>query len=93
MNKNTEGLWMHQVLPTTYLCIHDFVKKILIYTYLIFFPSFFRKLVGGVINDPPIDSSGDIQKFCMNLSQLCVQNGVEIRKNAEVKEILVDKST
>ena len=40
-----------------------------------------------------IDSSGDIQKFCMNLSQLCVQNGVEIRTNAEVKEILVDKST
>ena len=72
-------------------------KKNLIYiyiTYLIFFPpSFFRKLVGGVINDPPIDSSGDIQKFCMNLSQLCVQNGVEIRKNAEVKEIMVDKST
>ena len=50
-------------------------------------------MVGGVINDPPIDSSGDIQKFCMNLSQLCVQNGVEIRKNAEVKEIMVDKST
>ena len=88
---------MHQALPTTYLLIHDFVKKkfdIHIYYLPNFFPpSFFRKLVGGVINDPPIDSSGDIQKFCMNLSQLCVQNGVEIRTNAEVKEILVDKST
>ena len=49
---------------------------------------FYRTLAGAVVNVPSIDSSGDIHQFCQNVKQLCIQKGVEIKTNCEVKEIL-----
>ena len=47
-------------------------------------------MVGGVINKPAIDSSGDIYEFCQNLEKLCLKNEVTIKTNTEVKEILTE---
>ena len=51
---------------------------------------FFRSLVGGVINKPAIDSSGDIHEFCQNLKKLCLKNDVTIKTDTGVKEILTE---
>ena len=50
----------------------------------------FRNLVGGVINKPAIDSSGDIHEFCQNLKKLCFKNDVTIKTDTGVKEILTE---
>ena len=47
-------------------------------------------MAGGVINNPPIDSSGDIHEFCQNLRKLCMKNGVVVKTDTEVKEILTE---
>ena len=52
--------------------------------------TFFRSLVGGVINKPAIDSSGDIHEFCQNLKKLCLKNDVTIKTDTGVKEILTE---
>jgi len=49
-----------------------------------------RSLVGGVINKPAIDSSGDIHEFCQNLKKLCLKNDVTIKTDTGVKEILTE---
>ena len=43
-----------------------------------------------MINNPPIDSSGDIHEFCQNLRKLCLKNGVVVKTDTEVKEILTE---
>ena len=50
-----------------------------------------QELVAGLINEPPIDSSGDIHAFCNNLQAICLQKGVQIKTNVGVKKILVDE--
>ena len=52
--------------------------------------TFFRSLVGGVINKPAIDASGDIHEFCQNLKKLCLKNDVTIKTDTGVKEILTE---
>ena len=56
---------------------------------------FCRALVGGVVNVPSIDSSGDIHLFCQKVKHLCMEKGVQIKTESEVKEILthVDPNT
>ena len=46
-----------------------------------------KDLVGGVVNEPGIDSSGDIFVFCKNLRSLCEKRGVHILTNAGVSKI------
>ena len=50
-----------------------------------------KDLVGGVVNEPGIDSSGDIYVFCKNLRTLCEKRGVRILTNAGVSKIAVHK--
>ncbi len=50
--------------------------------------------MGGVLNDPAIDGSGDIRHFCLKLeAELAKMDNVEVRKGAAVDEICLDKKS
>ena len=50
-------------------------------------------MAGGVINNPRIDSSGDIHEFCQNLRKLCMKNGVVVKTNTEgISHIYLDRN-
>lgn len=50
-------------------------------------------LIGGLTNDPAIDTNGDIFKFCVNVEKICVKKGVTIYKGVGVKKINLVKSS
>ena len=52
----------------------------------------FRTLAGGVINEPAIDSSGDINLFCQSLKNMCIKNDVVIKTGSAVKEIMTENN-
>jgi hypothetical protein len=53
----------------------------------------FSDVIGGLINDPAIDTNGDIFKFCVNVEKICVKKGVTILKGIGVKKINLEKTS
>ena len=51
----------------------------------------FRELIGGLWNQPGIDTNGEIHKFCVDVASICVKKGVTIKTGASVKKINLSK--